>query len=83
MKPSGQLGASFRDPSGFLFVRDGTLYRQVNRVYAEDNARLIESDLHEKLVKTGLLIPHAEVEMKPADPDLAFKILPPERVQFI
>jgi len=44
---------------------------------------LIESDLYEKLVKTGLLIPHTEVDVKPADPDLAFKILPPERVQFI
>jgi hypothetical protein len=83
MKPSGQLGASFRDPSGFLFVRDGTLYRQVNRVYAENYARLIESDLYEKLVKTGLLIPHTEVDVKPADPDLAFKILQPERVPFI
>ena len=83
MKPSGQLGASFRDPSGFLFVRDGTLYRQVNRVYAENYARLIESDLYEKLVKTRLLIPHTEVDVKPADPDLAFKILQPERVPFI
>ena len=26
------LGASFRDPSGFLFTRDGVLYRQVNIV---------------------------------------------------
>jgi len=83
MKPSGQLGASFRDPSGFLFVRDGTLYRQVNRLYAENYARLMDSGLYEKLVKAGLLIPHAEVDVKPADPDLAFKILPPERVQFI
>jgi len=83
MKPSGQLGASFRDPSGFLFVRDGTLYRQVNRVYTENYARLMDSGLYEKLVKTGLLIPHTEVDVKPADPDLAFKILQPERVPFI
>ena len=83
MKPSGQLGASFRDPSGFLFVRNGTLYRQVNRVYTENYARLMDSGLYEKLVKAGLLIPHAEVDVKPADPDLAFKILQPERVPFI
>jgi hypothetical protein len=75
MKPSGQLGASFRDPSRFLFVRDGTLYRQVNRLYAENYARLMDSGLYEKLVKAGLLIPHAEGDVKPADPDLAFKIL--------
>jgi len=83
MKPSGQLGASFRDPSGFLFVRDGILYRQVNRLYAENYARLMDSGLYEKLVKAGLLIPHAEVDVKPADPDQAFKILQPERVPFI
>ena len=83
MKPSGQLGASFRDPSGFLFVRDGILYRQVNRLYAENYARLMDSGLYEKLVKAGLLIPHAEVNVKPADPDQAFKILQPERVPFI
>ena len=25
------LGASFRDPSGFVFERDGLIHRQVNR----------------------------------------------------
>ena len=29
------LGASYRDPSGFVYTRDGTLYRQVNRVFQE------------------------------------------------
>ncbi len=32
----GTLGASFRDPSGFVFERDGVLYRPVNRSYAAD-----------------------------------------------
>ena len=59
---SGQLSASFRDPSGFLFSRDGVLYRQVNRKYEQEYARLMESGLYEKLVKAGLLIPHVEVD---------------------
>lgn len=77
------LGASFRDPSGFLFIDGGTLYRQVNRVYAEDYDRLMESGLYDKLVKAGLLIPHQEVEQVGAEKEAAYKVLQPERVPFI
>ena len=77
------LDSSFRDPSGFLFVREGVLYRQVNRAYAENYARLMESGLYAKLVKAGLLIPHTEVNIDPPTPELAFKVICPERVPFI
>lgn len=80
-----QLSASFRDPSGFLFSRSGILYRQINRAYAEDYARLMDSGLYEKLVKAGLLIPHGETDQAPADAkrEAAFKVIQPERVPFI
>lgn len=77
------LGASFRDPSGFLFTRGGVLYRQVNQDYADDYTRLMESGLYEKLVKAGLIIPHTESEAQPADEKRSFKVLRPERVPFI
>jgi ribosomal protein L11 methylase PrmA len=80
---SGQLSASFRDPSGFLFTQGGTLFRQVNRIYAENYDRLIASGLYQKLVKAGLLIPHEEVEQGPVGSDAAYKILRPEVVPFI
>jgi hypothetical protein len=80
---SGQLSASFRDPSGFLFSRDGVLYRQVNRKYEQEYARLKESGLYDKLIKAGLLIPHVEVEQAPEQVDLAYIIIQPERVPFI
>jgi ribosomal protein L11 methylase PrmA len=79
----GQLSASFRDPSGFLFSRDGVLYRQVNRKYEGQYTRLMESGLYEKLVKAGLLISHVEVDQAPAESGSAFKIIQPERVPFI
>lgn len=79
----GQLSASFRDPSGFLFTRDGILYRQVNQKYEQEYVRFMESGLYEKLVKAGLLIPHKEVDQAAADPDRCFKIIQPERVPFI
>jgi ribosomal protein L11 methylase PrmA len=84
--PAGQpsmLGASFRDPSGFLFRREGVLYRQVNQAYHHDYAQLIDSGLYRDLVKSGLLIPHQEVKASPAIPELAFKIIQPEPIEFI
>ena len=80
---SGQLAASFRDPSGFLFSRDGVLYRQVNHNYEHEYMRLMESGLYEKLVKAGLLIPHVEVDQLQALGEAAFKVIQPERVPFI
>jgi hypothetical protein len=79
----GQLSASFRDPSGFLFSRDGVLYRQVNRKYEQEYVRLMESGLYEKLVKAKLLIPHVEVDVLPAEPEICYKVIQPERVPFI
>jgi len=56
----GVLGASFRDPSGFVFSRGGVLYRQVNRVHAAHYERMMGSGLYRDLVARGLLIPHEE-----------------------
>ena len=79
----GQLSASFRDPNGFLFSQGGVLYRQVNRKYEREYARLMESGLYAKLVKAGLLIPHVEADQAPAEKDTCFKVIQPERVAFI
>ena len=83
-KPNFKLhGASFRDPSGFLYTCEGALYRQVNRSYKDDYERLMTSGLYDKLVNAGMLIPHQEVNVEPVVPDLGYKILQPEPVQFI
>ena len=83
MTNSQQHDASFRDPSGFLFSRSGTLYRQVNQIYATDYEHLMSSGLYEKLVENGRLVSHREVEIEPANPALVYKVLEPERVPFI
>lgn len=80
---SPRLGASFRDPSGFLFKRQGNLYRQVNQVYQPHYDLLMTSGLYETLVKAGRLIPHQEVDVAPADAQLAYRVISPERVEFI
>jgi ribosomal protein L11 methylase PrmA len=83
MSDQDQIGASFRDPSGFIFRRQGILYRQVNQAYAEPYARLMESGLYEKLVKAGLLVSHRESAAEPAQPLTAFKVLEPQQIPFI
>jgi hypothetical protein len=86
MSKAEQLSASFRDPSGFLFTEKGILYRQINRAYSNDYARLMDSGLYDKLVKAGLLIPHVEVDLRAERSRSAveaFKIIQPERVPFI
>ncbi len=83
MSRTDQLPASFRDPSGFLFTDNGILYRQINRAYSKDYARLMDSGLYEKLVKASLLIPHVEADQAPAESGAAFKVIQPERVPFI
>jgi hypothetical protein len=83
MSKAKQLSASFRDPSGFLFTDNGILYRQINRAYSNDYARLMDSGLYDRLVKASLLIPHVESDQLPAESDTAFKVIQPERVPFI
>jgi hypothetical protein len=79
----GALGASFRDPSGFVFECDGTIYRQVNRVYADDYDRLMSSGLYAELVDRNLLLPHEEVPSPLPDSGDAYRTLRPERIGFV
>ncbi len=75
--------ASFRDPSGFLFTRDGVLYRQVNQIYQDDYQQLLNSGLYEALIDDGLLVPHQEVDIPAVEPATAYKIIKPEVLSFI
>ncbi|MFO7997103.1 MAG: SAM-dependent methyltransferase [Dehalococcoidia bacterium] len=80
---SAQLPASFRDPSGFLFRQDSVIYRQINLVYKDDYDHFMASGLYRALVDDNLLIPHEEAGIGPPVPELAYKVIKPERVPFI
>jgi len=83
MSSRGSLSSSFRDPSGFLFVEDGSLYRQVNQVYRENYDHLMDSGLYDTVVSKGLLIPHEEASSDLARTHDAYKVLNPQPVPFI
>jgi hypothetical protein len=77
------LPSSFRDPSGFLFEREGGLYRQVNLVYKDHYDHLLASGLYRALTEQRLLVRHEETELAAPDPQPAYKIIKPELVPFI
>jgi hypothetical protein len=83
MKTDGPLGASFRDPSGFLFRHEGRLYRQVDESYADHLKLLEESGLLAQLTDKGLLIPHRDADLALAPSPGAVRVLEPELVSFI
>jgi ribosomal protein L11 methylase PrmA len=74
---------SFRDPSGFVYTRDGTLYRQVNNTFRQQFEAFLGSGLYHELVHDGLLVPHKSVSLElSATPD-ACAVLQPEKVPFV
>jgi len=75
--------SSFRDPSGFLFYHGDIIYRQVNQSYKKEYDTLMNSGLYQKLVDEKLIIPHKEVDIEPAKPEIAYKIIQPEKIPFI
>ncbi|TET13867.1 MAG: class I SAM-dependent methyltransferase [Actinobacteria bacterium] len=83
IKTSVNEPSSFRDPCGFLFYKDGSIYRQINTIYKENYDHLMESGLYKTLVDTNLLIPHKEIDIDGLEPDKAYKIIKPEPIPFI
>ncbi|MBW1862699.1 MAG: SAM-dependent methyltransferase [Deltaproteobacteria bacterium] len=74
---------SFRDPSGFIFHHDGSIYRQINLNYKVNYDHLIASNLYDVLVAEELLIPHKEVDLSFSEFEGAYKIIQPEKIPFI
>ena len=83
MMTKEKLPSSFRDPSGFVFFRDGLLYRQINMVHKEHYDHLMDSGLYTALVDAELLISHREVDVPSVKTDTAYKIIQPEMIPFI
>lgn len=78
-----RVAGSFRDPSGFVFRRDGSLYRQVNRSFEPDFDAFNTSGLYADLSGRELLIPHRQASLELAVTDDAIAVLEPEVVPFI
>jgi hypothetical protein len=81
------VGASFRDPAGFVF-RDGSrILRQVNRTFEEEYQRFLQSGLYEDLVGAGLLLPHEDLGpgalARSPSPEGGSRVLAPLQLRFL
>jgi hypothetical protein len=72
--------SSFRDPSGFIFTREGVLYRQINNSYKDNYLLLKNSGLLQKLINRKLLISHDEMNGFPEEAAGGFLMLQPDRL---
>jgi hypothetical protein len=77
------LSASFRDPHGFVFVRDGRVLRQVNDAGRADYDLLLASGLYEELSAAQDLVAHEEIDLLLAAAPGAYRLLAPEQLPFI
>jgi len=75
--------SSFRDPSGFVFFKGETLYRQVNKAYSDDYDHLMSSGLYDSLASSGLMVSHEETDLNLALSDSAYKVIKPDQIDFI
>ncbi len=85
MSRTSQHPSSFRDPAGFIFTNNNTIYRQINHAGQEDFDFFIQSGLYDELVQKGLLVSHKEIKSTSkfdAD-DRRYKVIQPEPVPFI
>jgi SAM-dependent methyltransferase len=74
---------SYRDPSGFVFRRDGVLYRQINARFADDWAAFQTSGLGADLISRQILIPHEPASLELAASADALAVIAPEPISFI
>lgn len=83
MKGCARQPSSFRDPDGFVFHREGAIYRQINAGYREYYDHLMNSGLYRELVNKKLLISHHEVETERKEDDKVYRVIKPERIPFV
>ena len=75
--------SSHRDPSGFIFEKDNTVYRQVNAVFKDHFDHFINSGCYEHLQKKRLVIGHQPLKENLLDSPDCYAILKPEKIDFI
>jgi ribosomal protein L11 methylase PrmA len=75
--------ASWRDPSGFVYRRDGVVHRQIAASYLPDWVAFKQSPLAARLVEEGKLLPWSEADLDAAHDGDAAAVIRPDPLDFI
>jgi ribosomal protein L11 methylase PrmA len=76
-----RAAGSHRDPNGFLFWRDGILYRQINRSAEADFKLFTDSGLYDSLTGRSQLVKHTVEDNSLAVTDDALCVIRPELIE--
>ena len=74
---------SYRDPGGFVYRRDGVLYRQIGSSSIADWTAFIASGLADRLIASGMLVGHASAPLTAAATPDAREVIAPDVIEFI
>jgi hypothetical protein len=75
--------ASWRDPAGFVFRRDGRLYRCVATSFADEWDHFTSSGLCHRLIERQVLVPHEEADLSLAAGWPAHRVIRPEPIDLV
>lgn len=75
--------SSYRDPSGFIFEKEGTVYRQVNISFKEHFDHFIQSGCYKHLVQKRWLVPHEVINENLTGDSNYYLTLQPEKISLI
>ncbi len=74
---------SYRDPGGFVYRREGVLYRQIGPAAIDEWRAFIASGLADRLIAADRLVGHEDVEIGAAATTTAAAVIRPQPIEFI
>ena len=83
MQKIKKIPSSFRDPDGYVFSNESSIYRCITRNYQENYEYLISSGLYKALTSENMLISHREIDDINIFPKDAYKVIQPDLIPFI
>jgi hypothetical protein len=79
-----QNNASFRDPAGFVFTKNKTVFRAINEVYKPEFEHFLASGLYAELVRIGDIVAFEDCTKTDFNlPESVYKIIQPTPIAFI
>ena len=75
--------ASFRDPSGFVYKKDGAVYRFVSQYYKEHFKQFIDSGLYKELSSKGLILSFEQIAENHFNDSKWLTTLQPKYIPFL
>ncbi len=81
--PVERIAGSYRDPAGFVYRRDGTVFRQIDETFAPEWDHFLDSGLYGRLAESSIVIRHEDADLSLAAEPPAYRVIQPEPIDVI